>query len=84
MEVMNADASGIEVVLLELKYCERCGGLWLRQRDVSGVECAACRLGSAGSPLLRGRADKRQKDGRRIDFVSLLDAMAKPYPGGQI
>ncbi len=28
---------------LELKYCERCGGLWLRLHGDTEVYCAACR-----------------------------------------
>ena len=31
-------------IAIELKYCERCGGLWLRPRGVAGVHCGACRL----------------------------------------
>lgn len=31
-----------ELVQLELKYCERCGGLWLRRQGVSDVCCASC------------------------------------------
>jgi Zn-finger nucleic acid-binding protein len=31
-----------EVIQLELKYCERCGGLWLRRRGAADVYCAAC------------------------------------------
>ncbi len=27
---------------LELKYCERCGGLWLRPQGGDAVYCAAC------------------------------------------
>jgi Zn-finger nucleic acid-binding protein len=30
------------IIELELKYCERCGGLWLRIRGTDGVYCAAC------------------------------------------
>ena len=37
MEVDN-----LEIVQLELKYCECCGGLWLRPTGSSQVECAAC------------------------------------------
>ncbi len=29
--------------LLELKYCERCGGLWLRLKGSTAVYCVACR-----------------------------------------
>ena len=31
-----------EVTQLELKYCERCGALWLRLRGVQDVYCASC------------------------------------------
>ena len=31
-----------EIVQLELKYCERCGGLWLRLRGAPDVYCTAC------------------------------------------
>ncbi len=27
---------------LELKYCERCGGLWLRLQGSDAVYCTAC------------------------------------------
>jgi hypothetical protein len=30
------------VIYFELKYCERCGGLWLRPRDAAAVYCAPC------------------------------------------
>lgn len=29
-------------VVVELKYCERCGGLWLRRVKTEGVVCAVC------------------------------------------
>jgi len=29
-------------VHVELKYCERCGGLWLRPEGTDGVYCASC------------------------------------------
>ena len=31
-----------ELIQLELKYCERCGGLWLRLQGAPEVFCAAC------------------------------------------
>jgi hypothetical protein len=33
-----------EVIQLELKYCERCGALWLRLRGAQQVFCAACEV----------------------------------------
>jgi Zn-finger nucleic acid-binding protein len=32
----------IDVVELELKYCECCGGLWLRRKGLPEVYCASC------------------------------------------
>ena len=45
----------VNVVFLELKYCERCGGLWLRPRDCEDVFCATC---SAQMAELRQSARK--------------------------
>jgi ribosomal protein L37AE/L43A len=36
-----ADERG--VILLELKYCESCGGLWVRPRGMQIVECKGCK-----------------------------------------
>ena len=35
---------------VELKYCERCGGLWLRPQGTDGVYCTSCRVRLAGMP----------------------------------
>jgi hypothetical protein len=32
----------VEIFEVELKYCERCGGLWFREKGKVGVYCAAC------------------------------------------
>ena len=42
-------AEGQEIQV-ELKYCERCGGLWLRPRGADGVFCASCRVSLAAMP----------------------------------
>jgi len=39
-----------EEVQVELKYCERCGGLWLRLLGANGVYCGGCRLYLAAMP----------------------------------
>jgi hypothetical protein len=31
------------VVPVELKYCERCGGLWLRETEAEEIYCPGCR-----------------------------------------
>lgn len=38
------------LVKLELKYCERCGGLWLRQEGTAGAYCASCSRAVAELP----------------------------------
>ena len=35
-------------IRLELKYCERCGGLWLRLKDSELVYCPPCTVVLAG------------------------------------
>ena len=37
-------------IQVELKYCERCGGLWLRAQGADGVYCASCRVRLAAMP----------------------------------
>jgi hypothetical protein len=39
-----------EIIELELKYCERCGGLWLRVRGKNDVYCAPCAVQLLESP----------------------------------
>ena len=36
------DFEGLEIVRLELKYCERCGGLWMRTWGTDDVYCPSC------------------------------------------
>lgn len=50
----------VEMVELELKYCERCGGLWVRQQGSQEVYCAACLVEMTGFPR-PSRARKRPR-----------------------
>jgi hypothetical protein len=49
-------------IQVELKYCERCGGLWLRLQGNGGVYCASCdvrlqaRPDPGGVPMSRAPA----------------------------
>ncbi len=36
------ESEDMKVVQLELKYCERCGGLWVRRMGCDGVYCPSC------------------------------------------
>jgi len=51
-------------IQVELKYCERCGGLWLRQEGTNGVYCASCRERLAAMPN-PGEAPPRKARSRR-------------------
>ena len=52
----------IEVVEMELKYCERCGGLWLRARGGDEVYCESCVPKMAEFPVSKKRAVVRFQD----------------------
>jgi uncharacterized Zn finger protein (UPF0148 family) len=51
-------------IQVELKYCERCGGLWLRPQGTNGVYCASCRVCLAAMPN-PGEAPARKARSRR-------------------
>jgi hypothetical protein len=53
-----------EEIQVELKYCERCGGLWLRPQGAEGVYCAGCRVALAAMPN-PGEAPPRKARSRR-------------------
>lgn len=65
MYFMNTLETG--EVPVELKYCERCGGLWLRPQGADVVYCRGCqehmaawpRAGERPAPAPRGRREQR-------------------------
>ena len=44
------DKTSEEKLCLELKYCERCGGLWLRPMGGEQIYCAPCARAIADLP----------------------------------
>jgi hypothetical protein len=44
--------------LFELKYCERCGGLWLRPVRGSQIYCVACAQAMAELPPAPARVER--------------------------
>ena len=56
-------------IRVELKYCERCGGLWLRPQGTDGVYCASCRVrlearpNPGDAPPCKTRRHKRRGQG---------------------
>lgn len=69
---------------LELKYCERCGGLWLRPVSSGQIYCVACsremaQLPPSSSAPERERVPRKQRsqvddsggEGYRTDMINL-------------
>ncbi len=54
-----------EIIELELKYCERCGGLWLRIRGRDDVYCASCALQISKLPGAAPRKRRAKMTSRR-------------------
>jgi Zn-finger nucleic acid-binding protein len=52
------EKSGSAFEQVELKYCERCGGLWLRRKGSERVYCVVCvpKMSDMPRPRMRGRA----------------------------
>jgi len=48
---MNSNHSEAKHVGVELKYCEHCGGLWVRERGAGLVYCEKCRAKVAELPV---------------------------------
>ena len=49
------ETEGLEVIRLELKYCERCGGLWMRVGGSGDVYCPSCAVEMLDLPTRRRR-----------------------------
>lgn len=52
------DVEEQDLWVMELKYCERCGGLWLRRQGNEEVYCRGCRQLMARLPM--GRKGNRR------------------------
>ncbi len=73
-------------VELELKYCERCGGLWLRRRGMQNVYCASCVPRMAQFPVPRkARGAPRRGMGDVLEFEGRLqELMGVGTEGGNV
>jgi Zn-finger nucleic acid-binding protein len=56
---METDLTSI--IQLELKYCERCGGLWLRQSRSDSAYCRSCVLILADFPTVRAKREGKKR-----------------------
>jgi Zn-finger nucleic acid-binding protein len=57
-------------VRVELKYCERCGGLWLRECGTGEVYCGNCQAQVADLPIPK---KKPQRVGLPVRRSSLIE-----------
>lgn len=55
---MKSSNDGSERIRVELKYCEHCGGLWIREGG-AGVYCQKCEPKVADLPIPKKRYTKR-------------------------
>lgn len=61
------DEFGSGAIQLELKYCERCGGLWLRPKNSELVLCSRCSRAMFG--LLSFPSGRASSEGRDSSSV---------------
>lgn len=70
-----------EVIQLELKYCERCGALWLRLRGTQEIYCAPCDLEILDLPSPRHVPSKPRLPGNhKIEIKARPDGLP-PFCG---
>jgi len=75
-------------IQVELKYCERCGVLWLRPQGTDGVHCASCHLRLFARPnpgqAQPRKARRRKPRGRGADFQRTDVQSEKPHSAARI
>lgn len=67
-------------IRVELKYCERCGELWVRPQGAGGVYCASCRAGLAAMPdpgVAPARKPRRRKARAQVQRRGVRDDARK-------
>jgi hypothetical protein len=63
----------LEIIQLELKYCERCGALWMRILGSQDVYCPAC-----VAPMLELPGVRRRKTGVRLPVNDKAEINSQP------
>jgi len=70
----NGAENGNELMRMELKYCERCGGLWVRERGAGAVYCERCQGSVAELPIPK---KKPQRVTLPVQKKSLVEEFAE-------
>jgi len=69
------EAEGLEIIRLELKYCERCGGLWMRTAGSGDVYCPSCAVEMLDLP-----AGRRRKPGLLVNDRVEIKSQCEELP----
>ena len=64
------EIEGLEIVRLELKYCERCGGLWMRIWGSEDVYCPSCAVQMSDLPAVRRKRKPHLPGSDRFEIKS--------------
>jgi hypothetical protein len=68
-----------EGLIIELKYCERCGGLWFREAGSNANLCGPC---TNEEPVLARRyAEREQQAARDHDWEGLSSMVVERLQG---
>ena len=70
------EIEGLEIVRLELKYCERCGGLWMRTWGTEEVYCPACAVQMSDLPAVRRRRKRHLLVNDRVEIKSQCEELS--------
>lgn len=57
----SRDDEGNQIVRVELKYCERCGALWVRECGAGVMYCEKCQSEVAELPIPTSRKPGRKQ-----------------------
>jgi hypothetical protein len=71
------EIEGLEIVRLELKYCERCGGLWMRTWGTDEIYCPTCAVEMSDLPPVRRRTRPFLLVDDRVDIKNECELLAE-------
>ena len=70
------EIEGLEIVRLELKYCERCGGLWMRTWGTEDVYYPSCAVEMLDLPAARRRRRPHLLVNDRVEIKSQCEELS--------
>ena len=77
MSALEADIERGAVEEVQLKYCEHCGGLWLRRKGCRQVYCWPCIPKMAAFAVAKKRPGRAgQPTARRVDLQAVIEERA--------